>query len=345
MSSAMSSNGGPKEAFGLWPLAIFAATGKTRSDCREVANLRQYWRDYPGNSRAIDYANTSAGDHLVLADRSPGRLLRAARGLSAQLLASGYNLQIRIGAHSGIGTQSRFGRRANPEISDIVVVAARIEPLAKPGDILLSQQFVDDAQRYGYRFEEEGFSLLDDQYVGAQRYQAGAGVLISKDSETAQHIPIYLFGSAGDVKSSSSLYDNCSAGRASGVAVLKQNKSRGEGFQIARTAINSPERGVQMRGRSRRRPVGFQMPPRMVPTYNVFIGSPQGLEEERTCFHNRLDLFSRVDTDGDVRFHPVSWEHTVGGADVLSRGSMNTLLDVNTPCLFGMIDGSPPWRR
>jgi hypothetical protein len=69
-----------------------------------------------------------------------------------------------------------------------------------------------------------------------------------------------------------------------------------------------------MRGRSRRRPVGFQMPPRMVPTYNVFIGSPQGLEEERTCFHNRLDLFSRVDTDGDVRFHPVSWEHTVGGA-------------------------------
>ena len=63
-------------------------------------------------------------------------------------------------------------------------------------DILLSQQFVDDAQRYGYRFEEEGPSLVDDQYVGAQRYQAGAGVLISKDSEAAQHVPIYLFGSA-----------------------------------------------------------------------------------------------------------------------------------------------------
>jgi hypothetical protein len=40
--------------------------------------------------------------------------------------------------------------------------------------------------------------LVDDQYVGAGRYQAGAGVLISKDSETAQHIPIYLFGSAAD---------------------------------------------------------------------------------------------------------------------------------------------------
>ena len=46
------------------------------------------------------------------------------------------------------------------------------------------------------RFEEDGFSLVTDHYVGAQRYQAGAGVLISKDSEAPQHIPIYLFGNA-----------------------------------------------------------------------------------------------------------------------------------------------------
>src|SRR3984957_5597581 len=133
MSSAMSSHGGRKKASALSRLVIFAAT-----------------------------ANTSAGDHLVLADRSPGRLLRAARGLSAQLLASGYNLQIRIGAHSGFWKLNpALEGVQHPEISDIVVVAARIEPLAKPGDILLSQQFVDDAQRYGYRFEEEGLSPLD----------------------------------------------------------------------------------------------------------------------------------------------------------------------------------------
>jgi class 3 adenylate cyclase len=113
---------------------------------------------------------------------------------------------MRVGAHSGFWKLNLASEGAqHPEISDIVVVAARIEPLAKPGDILLSQQFVDDAQRYGYRFEEEGFALLDDQYVGAQRFQAGAGVLISKDSETAQHIPIYLFGSAEEVRSGSSL--------------------------------------------------------------------------------------------------------------------------------------------
>lgn len=132
--------------------------------------------------------------------------MRAARGLSGQLSASGYNLQMRVGAHSGFWKLNPASEGApHPEISDIVVVAARIEPLAKPGDILLSQQFVDDTQRYGYRFEEEGHSLVDDQYVGAQRFQAGAGVLISKDSETAQHIPIYLFGSAEEVRSGSSL--------------------------------------------------------------------------------------------------------------------------------------------
>ena len=132
--------------------------------------------------------------------------MRAARGLSGQLLASGYNLQIRMGAHSGFWKLNpALEGVLHPEISDIVVVAARIEPLAKPGDILLSQQFVDDARRYGYRFEDEAPSLVDDEYVGVQRYQVGAGVLISKESEAAQHIQIYLFGNAADVKSGSSL--------------------------------------------------------------------------------------------------------------------------------------------
>jgi exonuclease III len=49
-----------------------------------------------------------------------------------------------------------------------------------------------DAQRYGYRFEEEGPSLIDHQYVGHERYQAEDGVLISKESETEQRLQIYL---------------------------------------------------------------------------------------------------------------------------------------------------------
>jgi hypothetical protein len=108
---------------------------------------------------------------------------------------------MRVGAHSGFWKLNPALEGAqHPEISDIVVVAARIEPLAKPGDILLSQQFVDDARRYGYRFEDEGLPPVDENYVGVQRYQAGAGVLVSKDSETAQHIPIYRFGNAADAR-------------------------------------------------------------------------------------------------------------------------------------------------
>jgi hypothetical protein len=102
---------------------------------------------------------------------------------------------MRVGAHSGFWKLNpALEGVQHPEISDIVVVAARIEPLAKPGDILLSQQFVDDAQRYGYRFEEEGPSLITDQYVGPERYQAEDGVLISKESETEQRLQIYLVG-------------------------------------------------------------------------------------------------------------------------------------------------------
>ena len=162
----------------LLPSAIFAVTaGKTWSRSpdgrRPSTNIGAICSSKSPLSD-LDYANTSAGDHLVLADRTPGRLLRAARGLSAQLLASGYNLQLRMGAHSGYWKLNPALEGAqHPEISHIVVVAARIEPLAKGGDILLSQQFVDDARRYGYRFEEEGLSVVDGQYVGVQRYDAG----------------------------------------------------------------------------------------------------------------------------------------------------------------------------
>ncbi len=54
--------------------------------------------------------------------------------------------------------------------------------------------------------------------------------------------------------------------------------------------------------------------PRSITKYRIFIGSPQGLEEERKSFRGRLNWFSQVHgPDGDVEFEPVSWEETVGG--------------------------------
>jgi hypothetical protein len=88
----------------------FVAVGDIRGYRENVVQIAgrsqtfdKYWRDlFRQFTRDLDYANASAGDALVLADRSPGRLLRAAIGLGAQLGVSGYNLQIRMGAHSGL---------------------------------------------------------------------------------------------------------------------------------------------------------------------------------------------------------------------------------------------------
>ena len=189
----------------------FVAVGDIRGYREQVVQnsgksqtFDKFWKDlFKQFTRELDYADARAGDNLVLADRSPGRLFRAARGLNAQLSLSGYNLQIRIGAHSGFWKLNpALEGVQHPEISDIVVVAARIEPLAKPGDILLSQQFVDDARRHGYDFEGEVPLLVDHEYVG-DRYQAGAGVLISKEKEAEQRVQIYLVARSEDAKPSS----------------------------------------------------------------------------------------------------------------------------------------------
>ena len=58
----------------------------------------------------------------------------------------------------------------------------------------------------------------------------------------------------------------------------------------------------------------FSSAPRRVYTYNVFIGSSQGLEEERRCFCERLNFFNRVHgADENLAFWPVRWEDTVTG--------------------------------
>jgi tetratricopeptide (TPR) repeat protein len=54
--------------------------------------------------------------------------------------------------------------------------------------------------------------------------------------------------------------------------------------------------------------------PRALTQYRVFIGSPGGLDEERTCFHTKLTKFTAVHADErGVVFHPVGWEDTLGG--------------------------------
>jgi len=157
--------------------------------------FERYWegvfRQFTVN---LDYAVRSEGDSLLIADRSPSRLLRALRGLIVQLEGSRYNLLLRVGAHSGFWRLNQdVDGVPHPEISDIVGVAARIEPLANPGDILVTQQFIDDAHRKGFSFGADAPTKIGAAYLGPERYDEKLGVLISKDGkENAQRVHLYL---------------------------------------------------------------------------------------------------------------------------------------------------------
>jgi hypothetical protein len=157
--------------------------------------FHRYWRSVFNQFTAdLDHAAIREGDKLLMADRSPTRLLRAARALIKQLRTSGYELSLRIGAHSGFWRLNPdLDGVQHPEMSDIIGIAARIEPIAKPGDIVISQKFIDDARRYGYDIDRESPRLVTQEYVGHDRYDAEDGVLISKDGvETPKRIHLYV---------------------------------------------------------------------------------------------------------------------------------------------------------
>jgi hypothetical protein len=160
--------------------------------------FHRYWRSVFNQFTAdLDHAAIREGDKMLLADRSPTRLLHAARALNKQLASSGYELSLRIGAHSGFWRlDPDLEGVHHPEVSDIIGVAARIEPIAKLGDILVSQRFVDDARRCGYDIDRESPRLVTKAYVGEDRYDAHEGVLISKEgTETPRWTQLYVIKS------------------------------------------------------------------------------------------------------------------------------------------------------
>ncbi|HKN30989.1 MAG TPA: hypothetical protein VJY34_25200 [Roseiarcus sp.] len=157
--------------------------------------FHKYWRSVFNQFTSIlDHAAIREGDKLLIADRSPARLLRAARSLIVQLRTSGYELSLRIGGHSGFWRLNPdLEGVQDPEISDIIGIASRIEPLARPGDILVSQKFIDDAQRCGYEIDRDFPRLVHQEYVGGDRYDAEGGVLISKGGkETPKRMHLYV---------------------------------------------------------------------------------------------------------------------------------------------------------
>jgi class 3 adenylate cyclase len=100
------------------------------------------------NGQHLALCEVKAGDAFLLADRSADLVLQAAFRIQHQLAASQYGLSVRIGGHSG-HWRIRSAEAAAHGISELVGVAARLQALARPGDIVVTETFCTAARSAG----------------------------------------------------------------------------------------------------------------------------------------------------------------------------------------------------
>jgi class 3 adenylate cyclase len=94
-----------------------------------------------GRDLAVAYA--SDGDSALLVDPNPRQLVIAAQALRQRLLRSAYGCDIRFGGDAGFVEIVGEGADARARTGLALLVAARLEPHAPPGTILVTGQFVD----------------------------------------------------------------------------------------------------------------------------------------------------------------------------------------------------------
>ncbi len=93
--------------------------------------------------RDLAVANASDGDAVLLVDPNPRQAVIAALALRQRLLRSAYGCDIRFGGDAGFVELSGAGPDARARTGLALMVAARLEPHAAPGTILVTGQFVD----------------------------------------------------------------------------------------------------------------------------------------------------------------------------------------------------------
>lgn len=94
-----------------------------------------------GRDLAVAYA--SDGDAALLVDPNPRQVVMAALALRQRLLRSAYGCDLRFGGDAGFVEIAGEGPEARGRTGLALLVAARLEPHATPGAILVTGQFID----------------------------------------------------------------------------------------------------------------------------------------------------------------------------------------------------------
>jgi len=93
--------------------------------------------------RDLLIAQATNGDSALLIDPNPRQVVIAAQALRQRLLRSPYNCDMRFGGDAGFVEIAGEGRGARARTGLALLVAARLEPHAPPGAILVTGQFVE----------------------------------------------------------------------------------------------------------------------------------------------------------------------------------------------------------
>jgi class 3 adenylate cyclase len=93
--------------------------------------------------RDLAIAQASNGDSALLVDQNPRELVIAALNLRERLHRSPYESDLRFGGDAGFIEIAGEGRNARARTGLALLVAARLEPHAPPGTILVTGQFVE----------------------------------------------------------------------------------------------------------------------------------------------------------------------------------------------------------
>ncbi|MFO1037938.1 MAG: hypothetical protein U1E45_13925 [Geminicoccaceae bacterium] len=93
--------------------------------------------------RDLLVAKASDGDAVLFVDPNPRRVVMAALNLRDRLLRSPYALDLRFGGDAGFVELNGEGPGAEARAGLALMVAARLEPHAAPGTILVTGQFIE----------------------------------------------------------------------------------------------------------------------------------------------------------------------------------------------------------